>query len=188
MTGSAVDIEDIVGDLRPELLVRRAVRAAQLDRATYEEVEHDERATGQAGLIVLLGGLASGIWGFLNLSGGGNPGDILLFTFADLLGWGGYAYMAFLIGTTFLRGRETDADAGQLARTLGFASAPRLLLFLPIGSFAAFVELWHLIATVVAVRAALDIGTLRAVIVAIVSSFTLALIEFPLSMILAPIS
>ena len=79
-----------------------------------------------------------------------------------------YAYLTYLIGTRLLAGPETSADWGELARTLGFANAPRVLLILgviPVVGLivGAAVFIWVLVATVVAVRAALDFSTGRAI-------------------------
>ena len=61
--------------------------------------------------------------------------------------------------------QDTQADWGELARTIGFAQTPgllRVLRFIPIlGNFArAASDVWVLVATVVAVRQALDYRSL----------------------------
>jgi hypothetical protein len=69
---------------------------------------------------------------------------------------------------------QTQADWGEVARTVGFAQSPgvlRVLGVIPIlGDFIrAIVDVWVLIATVVAVRQALDYSSLgRAVGVCLV--------------------
>jgi len=89
--------------------------------------------------------------------------------------------VAFFVGTKLLAGPETHADWGQVARTLGFANAPRALLVLGIipGLFAIVslvVGIWVLVTTVFALRAALDVSTGRAVAVAIVSFIALIIV------------
>jgi hypothetical protein len=64
-------------------LTERMIGAAKLQVPTYEEVEHDRGATGQAALIVVLASLAAGIGAI----GGGGIGYLLLNAVAALLGW-----------------------------------------------------------------------------------------------------
>lgn len=137
-------------------LVDRMKRAALLDVTLYEEVEHDSTATGQAMTVVVLSSVAAGIGG---LAGG--VGGLVLGAVWGLVGWFLWAGLTYLIGTRMLPEPETEADLGQLLRTLGFAAAPgvlRVFGFIPglgwLISFAASV--WMLVATVIAVRQALD--------------------------------
>ena len=144
--------------------IDRAIGAARLDADIYEEVEHDRGATMQAANIVALGSVAAGIGAIAEAGLGG----LVLFSLVGLVGWAVYAYLTYLIGTRLLAGPETSADWGELARTLGFANAPRVLLILgviPVVGLivGAAVFIWVLVATVVAVRAALDFSTGRAI-------------------------
>jgi hypothetical protein len=145
----------------------RMLRAALLDRATYEEVEADRGATGQALAVVVLSSLGAGI-GSLENSG---PAGILWSTAAALLGWYVWAWVTWWIGTRWLPGPQTVADRGELLRTIGFSSAPGALrvfgLVSPLaGPVFLIASLWMLVAMVVAVRQALDYeGTARALAV-----------------------
>jgi hypothetical protein len=147
--------------------LRRMLRAALLDRAVYEEVEHDPGATREALAVVVLSAVAAGI-GSIENSG---PRGILWGTLAALVGWNVWAYTTYLIGTHLLPTRDTVADHGQLLRTIGFSSAPgvlRLLAVIPSIAGPAFLlgTLWMMVAMVVAVRQALDYtSTLRAIAV-----------------------
>ncbi|MES1938775.1 hypothetical protein T5B8_00960 [Salinisphaera sp. T5B8] len=146
------------------------IGAAKLHAPTYEEVEHDRGATGQAALIVVLASLAAGIGAI----GGGGIGYLLLNAVAALLGWLIWAALIWAIGTKLLPEAQTEADVGQLLRTLGFAATPGLLrifgIIPVIGTLVVFVvSIWMLATTVIAVRQALDYqSTLRAVGVCIV--------------------
>lgn len=146
--------------------VQRMVGAAKLDVATYEEVEADSNATVQAMGVVLLSAVAAGIGDI----GHGGRGIIVGASIA-LIAWVAWALVTWLIGTKFLAEPETNADVGQLMRTIGFAAAPGLLRvfgWIPIfGNLVAVVAmLWMLAAMVVAVRQALDYkGTGRAILV-----------------------
>ena len=146
------------------------IGAAKLRTDTYEEVEADRSATIQAMSVVLLVALATGIGG---LGAGGIPG-LVGGVIAALVGWAIWAWITYLIGTTILRTPETDANWGQLARTLGYAQSPGVLkVFAVIPAIGpvvfAVVSIWQLVAMVIAIRQALDYtSTFRAIGVAIV--------------------
>lgn len=135
----------------------RIIRAAKLDVHLYEEVEADRDATGQAMAVVVLSAVAAGIGslgsgGLLGLVGG---------TILALVGWFIWAFLTYFIGTRLLPEPQTKADYGELLRTIGFASAPGLIrVFGIIPGLGAFLFLiagiWMLVATVIAVRQALD--------------------------------
>lgn len=165
-------------------IVDRMIRAARLDAAVYEEVERDTTATTQAATVVVIGAVASGI-GTLG-GGAGVVESLIAGIIGGLIGWAVYAYVAYLVGTKLLPSATTHADWGEVARTLGFASAPRALLvfgFIPGlgGLIALVVGIWVLVATIVAVRAALDMTTGRAIVVAVVSWIALALVQIVLA-------
>lgn len=152
-------------------IFNRMFRAARLEEAVYEEVEHDRDATRQAALVVVGTSIAAGI-------GAGFAGDqliagLIFMTIAGLVAWAIYAYITYFIGTRVFAGPETQADWGELARTLGFANAPRALLIVGVVpelfTLVGFiVGIWVLATTVVALRAALDFTIWRAVGTAIV--------------------
>jgi hypothetical protein len=136
---------------------RRVVHAAMLDRELYEEVEADRRSFGQATLVVVLSGVAAGVMFAPFASWFG----LVAGTLTALATWYVWAFLTYLIGTRLLPERKTDADVGQLLRTLGFASAPGLIRVLGVIPFLRIpiflVSLvWMLAAMVIAVRQALD--------------------------------
>lgn len=148
-------------------VARRMLGAARLDADTYEEVEADRSATGQAFAVVLLSALAGGVGTIANHGADG----ILYHALASVVLWWIWAGITNLIGTKLLPTPETVSDHGELLRTIGFSSAPGLLMLLciiePISGFVfATTLLWMLVAMVIAVRQALDYtSTLRAVAV-----------------------
>lgn len=148
----------------------RAIGAALLDPAVYEEVEHDPGALGQAVAIVLIASVAAGIGGAAQEGGAGLVAGAL----ASLLGWVVWAAVTWLVGTRLLPGPSTEADFGQLLRTIGFSATPGALAALGIvpvvgGVVVLAATLWQLVAMVVAVRQALDYeSTGRAVAVCVV--------------------
>src|SRR5262245_52930643 len=138
-------------------LTERMLGAAKLDPATYEEVEADATATPQAMLVVVLANLAAGV-GALRLIG---FGGLLIATLVSLIGWYVWAFVTYFVGTRFLPGPKTEADLGQLLRTIGFSAAPGLIRVLGIipglNAIVSFIAtVWMLVAMVIAVRQPLD--------------------------------
>ena len=138
--------------------------AALLDNATYEEVEADTTATGQAAIVVVLGAIASGI-GMARAGSGG----IVMAVVGSLIGWALWAGITYLIGDKVLGGTATW---GELLRTLGFAQAPRVLMVLGIipgmqWLVASAVGIWVLVTGIVAIRQALDFSTGKAIATAL---------------------
>lgn len=159
-------------------MLDRVIRAARLDASLYEEVEADPSSMGQATAVVVLASIAGGI-GTAGIEG--QPGFVFG-VIVNLLGWYVWAFLTYVIGTRLLPQPTTQADVGQLLRTLGFAAAPgllRVLGFLPgIGALIMIVSaVWGLAAMIVAVRQALDYdSTGRAVLVCIIGWFIQILI------------
>jgi hypothetical protein len=148
-------------------MLDRVIRAARLDASLYEEVEADPSSMGQAMTVVVLASIAGGI-GTAGIEG--QPG-LVLGLILNLVGWYIWAFLTYFIGTRLLPQPSTEADIGQLLRTLGFAAAPGLLRvvgFVPvIGPLVMIITaFWSLATLVVAVRQALDYdSTPRAVLV-----------------------
>ena len=135
----------------------RVLGAALLDTQVYEEVEADSRATPQAVAVVLLAGVAGGI----GLLGFGAVRNLVAGVIVALVGWVAWATLTYLIGTRLLPQSQTQADVGQLLRTLAFASAPgvlRALGVIPLLGLPIYViaSVWMLVAMIIAVRQALD--------------------------------
>jgi Yip1 domain len=149
--------------------VERMIGAAKLEVATYEEVEADQNALGQAIGVVVLSAVASGIGAL-----GGGVSGLLTGIVAALVGWFVWAGIIFLVGTKVLPEPQTKADLGQLLRTMGFAASPgvfNVLGIIPLfGWIVRFaVMIWQLIAMVIAVRAALDYqNAVKAVLVCLI--------------------
>jgi hypothetical protein len=150
---------------------RRVAGAFMLDAATFEDVEHDATSSGQAAAVVVLASLATGL-GYLRPGGWALVAGSAVMALA---GWFASAGLLWMLGTRILPGKQTEADLGQLLRTVGFAQAPACLgglSALPgVGTVAAPAALlWMLAATVVAVRQALDYDdTFRAVLVCLLA-------------------
>lgn len=154
-------------------MIQRMIGAAQLKAEAYEEVEADKSATRSAMMVVVLAALATGS-GFPGV-GEKDVVGLVLGVAAALLGWALLAWITYMVGTRLFPTPETSADWGELARTLGFAQSPGVLrifgLVPGIGPLIFSVaSVWVLVATVIAIRQALDYtSTWRAVGVAVAS-------------------
>jgi hypothetical protein len=140
------------------------IGAAMLDVRTYEEVEHDTTATGQAAIVVVITAVAAAI----GAAWRGGPG-VVSAVLGAVVGWLVWAGITYLIGDKLLGGTATW---GELLRTLGFAQAPGVLLALAIvpllgGIVIVVVSIWLLVTGIVAIRQALDFGTGKAIVTAL---------------------
>ena len=153
-------------------LTERMVDAARLDIDTYEEVEADETATTQAATVVAIVAVAQAI-GSLGLGVGGMIGGLV----AAILGWLLWSGITYLIGDKLLGGTATW---GELLRTIGFAQSPGVLYVLGVvpivGGLIRFaVAIWILFAGIIAIRQALDFGTGRAILTAVLGWLVIAI-------------
>ena len=151
----------------------RMIAAAKLDVDLYEEVEADNDATTQAGIVVMIAAVASAIGG---VNGGaiGIIGSLL----GAIVGWLIWAGVTYLIGDKLLGGTATW---GELLRTLGFAQAPGVLFVFAIipllGWVVEFVVgIWVFVAGIIAIRQALDFSTGRAIATALLGFIPYAIL------------
>ena len=170
--------------------LQRLIGAAALDAAIYEEVEADESATSQAFAVVVLSSVAAGI-GAGDL-GGTNISTVVFVSIVSLLSWAAWALVTYQIGTRILPGMRTEADVGQLLRTIGFAATPGLLRalgMLPGVTRPVFfvTSIWMLAAMVVGIRQALDYqSTPRAILVCVIGWLLAIGIAFLMGLLLGP--
>ncbi|HET9131852.1 MAG TPA: YIP1 family protein [Terriglobia bacterium] len=149
-------------------IVARMVGAARLSRATYEEVEADTSANGQAVGIVVLYSLAAAIG-----ANAADPRSLIGILVVALLSWVIWVLLTLFIGTRLLPESTTRSDFGEILRTTGFSTSVGILLVfgrLPVigGVIVAIVGIWMLVTFVVAIRQALDYSsTARALAVCV---------------------
>jgi len=147
----------------------RLIGALAIDPVTYEEVEADRTATGQALLVVVLSSIGAGI-GARGL-GSGSAQSMVFISALSLMAWAAWALLTYQIGVKLMPEAATRADVGELMRTIGFSAAPgilRIFGIVPGAAMAAFAitAVWMLVAMIVAVRQALDYtSTARAIAV-----------------------
>ena len=150
--------------------VDRMIGAARLDPRAYEEVEADEKATVQALAVVVLAAVATGI---------GRGEDFLAIGVAvrHLFMWVIWAGLSYAVGVYLIPEPQTDANLGQMLRTIGFAASPgilRFFRFIPfLGPLLSFVVgIWIVAAMIIAIRQALDYKSIgRAAVVCLIAWF-----------------
>ena len=150
----------------------RVVGAMRLDEKTFEDVEADPTAIGQAVGVIVLGAVSSGLgWVFY----GGLTGIVTNALFA-IIGTAIWATIIWLVGTMVMPEPTTKADFPQTFRVLGFASAPQLasvVTIIPILGWLLMVMIliWQIAAMVVAVKAVLDYSTIGKAVVVVLIGF-----------------
>ena len=142
------------------LFFNRIYRAIKIDIELYEEVEKDNKATVQAGLVVVLSSLAAGV-GALQMG----MTNFILAPILSLLSWYVWAYVIYFVGVKLFGGKNTKSNHGELLRTIGFSSAPGLIRVFGVTPDVMTVTFigsafWMLACMVVAVKSALDYDSL----------------------------
>ncbi len=146
-------------------MFQRIVGVFALKRGTFEEIEHDPHATGQAALVVLLAAVFIGLGsGFTNLFGSASFSSsfvkVLVWTFLYWLIW---SVITYFVGTSSFGGK---ADLSQMLRVIGFSFAPLMLGIIPCIGIVGI--LWAFAAGFVAVRQGLDIDNNKTLVTVIV--------------------
>lgn len=154
-------------------LLDRMRAAAMLDVSVYEEVEADSTATAQAAIVVGIVALCAAVGGARHGAHGLIAGAISAY-----FGWLVWSFITYIIGTRVFSG---TANWGELLRTVGFAQTPGLLYIFGIiplfgGLVRLIVVVWLLVATVIAIRQALDFDTGKAVFTAILGLLSYILV------------
>jgi Yip1 domain len=154
-------------------LVDRMIGAARLDPNTYENIEHDTNATGQAATVVIIAAIAAGI-GSLGGERAYGLGNFIWGVISALVGWFIFAALVYFVGTKLLPSPTTSSTMGEVLRTLGFAETPAILAvfgFIPVfGGLIAFIaSIWVLVTAIVAIRQSLEVSTGRAVAIGIIA-------------------
>lgn len=162
-------------------ILTRMLGAARLDSQTYEDVEADSGAMVQALALVVVVSILAGLGEYFR--GDGSIFDALVLAgFRGLLFWAIWAMLIYMIGGTILRGPDTHANWGQVARGTAFAQSPGVLLvfsFIPgIGGLITFIVfVWQFIGVIIACRQTLDYtSSLRAFFVVLLAAIPSAII------------
>jgi Yip1 domain len=155
----------------------RVVGAMRLDPNTFEDVEKDPTAIGQAVGVIVMAAVAAGIG---NIYWGGLTG-IVRGAFMSIIGFAIWSVIVWLVGTKILPEPETKADFPETFRVVGFAAAPGLasvLTIIPIVGWLLMVAIWiwQLAAMVIAVKSVLDYSTLGKAILVVLIGFVINLV------------
>ena len=147
-------------------MFERIIGVFKLDVNTFEEIEHDPGATGQAativGIVALLAAVGSG---FGAAFGDGNFLSSFLSTLIwTFIGWIVWSGITYVVGTSLFGG---VADMGEMLRVIGFAYAPQILGVIPCTGWLVG-TIWSLIAGFVAVRQGLDLDNVKAFLTIVV--------------------
>jgi len=164
------------------MLLNRIIGVFKLDSRTFEEIENDRSATGQAALVVLivalLGAIGSGI---LTASTGGGSfiGSFLGGLIAPFIGWFVWSAITYFVGTSFFGGR---ADMGEMLRVIGFAYAPQVLGIIPcIGTLIGLI--WTLVALFIAIRQGLDLDNTKTALTIVIGLVAYIIVFFIIGLI-----
>jgi hypothetical protein len=162
------------------------VGAMKADVATFEEIERDPTAMGQAVTVIIIAGVAAMIG---NIFREGISRGIMMLILM-LIGYGVWTVLVTLIGTKLMPEPQTKADFAETFRTIAFAASPgvfNVIMIIPfLGPLLGFlISLWSLVVMVIAVRTVLDYtSTGRAIVVCVIGFIIYWILVF---MILTPL-
>ena len=158
-------------------MLERVLGVIKLDAATYQEIDQDDSATGQAIIVAIVAALIGGLGSFIGTRevfgevvdqsvGGWLTSAIIGTPIGLAIGAG----ILLLLGKMF----KGQAEFMGLFRTLGFSTAPNVLGFIPV--LGSLVGLWTVVCAVVAVRESHGISTGQAVITVLVPLLVLGVL------------
>ena len=161
-------------------LTERMTGAMQADVKTFQEIEADPTAIGQAVTVIIIASVASLIGNVfrVGISGG------IMALIANLIGYALWTLLVVLIGTKLMPEPTTKADFNEAFRVIGFSASPgvaNVLAIIPfLGPLISFVVwIWMVVVGVVAVREVLDYtSTARAVIVCLIAGVICWIVSF----------
>ena len=157
----------------------------------YEEVEHDNKFADRQGLLILImvslsQAIGRGLEQIISNTSESLV-NVLLISFGGLIetviGMILWSYILYLIGTKITKGIATPQE---IWRCTSFARSPGIFYVIPF--IGTWINLWILITSFVAVKAALDMSGTKTLLAIIISSIPFIIIQGTLiSAILSPI-
>jgi hypothetical protein len=156
------------------------VGAMKADVKTFQEIEADPNAMGQAITVIVLAGIASLIGNVFRSS---ITGAFMLLV-ASLVAYAIWTILVVLIGTKVMPEPTTKADFSEAFRVIGFTAAPgvfKVLAIIPyLGPLISFlISIWMLVIGVIAVREVLDYSNIgRAIIVCLIAFIVYLCVSF----------
>lgn len=164
-------------------MINRIKGVLFLEAETFNEVEHDKGANGQAALVVIVASILVAIDAVINIiTRGHSPWFVemasplvafLMILIWSLVAWPVWAAATYFVGAKIFSG---EATYGEMLRVTGFAYAPlgfMILGVIPCIGFAIslVVSVWALAAVFVGVREGLDLGFGKALVTVIIGWF-----------------
>jgi hypothetical protein len=148
-------------------MIERIKGVLFLDSEAFKEIEHDDKATGQAALIVVVASILAALgvaFGPVIFSPDVAPTVSPILKLIGVVFWGVVAWLVwsaitYFIGTKIFHGQATY---GEILRVVGFAYAPMaFLIFSAIPVFGMLIALlasaWTLGAVFIGLREGLDL-------------------------------
>ena len=167
-------------------LTERMTGAMKADVKTFQEIEADPTALGQAVTVIVIASVASLIG---NMFRAGIRHGVLMLV-VNLIAYALWSLLVVLIGTKVMPEPTTKADFQEGFRVIGFTAAPgvfNVLAIIPIlGYLISFVIwIWMVVIGVIAVKEVLDYSNIgRAIIVCIIAALICIIVN---AVILTPI-
>jgi hypothetical protein len=161
-------------------LGERMVGAMKADVKTFQEIEADPAAIGQAVTVIVIAGVAS-LVGNIFRSG---PFLGVMSLVVTLIGYALWSLLVVLIGTKVMPEPTTKADFNEAFRVIGFTASPgvfNVLAIVPyLGPLISFmISIWMVVIGVIAVREVLDYSnTGRAIIVCLIAACVVWFVTF----------
>lgn len=149
----------------------RMIGAMKGDVKTFQEIEADQNALGQAVTVIVIAAVAALIGNIFRQ--GITLGIVSMVV--SLIMYAFWTVMIVLIGTKLMPEPTTKADFAEAFRVIGFTASPgvfNVLAIIPfLGPFLSFlIGIWMLVIGVIAVREVLDYSsTGRAFIVCLIA-------------------
>jgi len=153
-------------------LTERMVGAMKGDVKTFQEIEADTNAMGQAITVIVIAGVAALIGNLFRAGVIYGVMNLVITLLATAL----WALVVVLVGTKLMPEPTTKADFSEAFRVIGFTAAPgvfNVLAIVPVlGRVISFaIAIWTLVIAVIAVREVLDYSnTGRAIIVCLIAA------------------
>jgi hypothetical protein len=166
-----------MNDISLDRIVQRCKDIATLNTRTYAEIARDPNALPEAAIVVATVAISAGLGGVIDGANGLIGGVIL-----SLIGWVISSAIIYFIGTRITGTPTTTGSVESILRTLGYASAPNIFMFLGfiwiIGPIVLFVlSIWTLVTTVLAIRASLNLSLGRALITGFLAMLAAAIVR-----------
>ena len=163
-------------------LGERMVGAMQGSPKTFQEIEADPNAMGQAVTVIVIAGVASLIGNIFRAGMGAGIFGLII----SLCSYALWSVAVTLIGTKAMPEPTTKATFAETFRVMGFTASPGIFNVLAIIPFlgpviSLAISIWTIIISVVAVREVLDYSnTARAVIVCLIAAVCVWIVVFVL--------